>query len=354
MKRILVLEDGSYYEGQSCGSNNYRVGKLIFNTAMTGYQEVISDLAYEGEIVVMTYPLIGAYGINYDDQESLKPSLFGLVVKDISKTPSNFRKEVTIDEYLKRINVPGIYDIDTRSLVKKIRDNGPLKATFCDKLEEVEETIKQLKLAQVDYENTVSTKNIYPIPGRDKRVIIIDFGAKLSLLRLCAEKDYDIIVVPYDTDLKTILSYHPEGILLTNGPGNPENYKEQISVIKELMKSTSVYGIGLGCELIALACGAKVLPLPYGHHGNNLAVTSLIEDKVVITSQNHNYQIDIKSLKKANLNMIYQSLNDGSCEGISHKKYKVCGIEFDPNTSDLNNPFFASFDKAMGKEEDHA
>lgn len=332
MERLLVLEDGSVFRGQAFGSDDYRIGEIVFNTSMTGYQEILTDNAYCGQIVLMTYPLIGNYGINRDDYESIDASVFGLVVKDYCDTPSNWRSNETLDCFLKREHIPGIYDVDTRAITRKIRDKGVMKATLCDadaNIDEVVETLKNTELAHDQVKQVSSTKT-FPIPNVGKKVVVVDFGVKLSTLRDLSSFGLDLIVVGQDASLETIMSFHPDGVVLSSGPGNPEDLPAQIELVKQLMGKTVVFGIGLGYQLITLACGAKTYKMGFGHHGANIPVTQLAENKVEITCQNHGYAVCTESLEDTNLEMTYQALNDKSCEGIQHKEYACFGVQFYP------------------------
>lgn len=359
MKRYLVLEDGSYYEGQALGSNNYKVGELVFNTSMTGYQEILTDNSYCGQIVMMTYPLIGNYGINRDDNESVNQSIFGFVVKDYCETPSNFRTQETLDQYLKRINVAGIYDIDTREITKKIRSIGTLKASFCDSYDEIEWLVVQLKATQFMHNQVslVSTKSVYPIPGRGKKIVVMDFGIKLSILRELSKRDCDLIVVPYNTSAQTILAMHPDAVFLSNGPGDPSDLVEVIENIRQLIGHTVMFGICLGCQLIALACGGKTYKLKFGHRGGNHPVVNLATGKVEITSQNHGFAVDVESLKDTDLVMSFQALNDKSCEGVRHTKYPIFAVQYHPEANagpQDSNYLFDEFMELIEKESHHA
>lgn len=335
MERYLVLEDGTYFKGTGFGSNEYKIGELVFNTSMTGYQEILTDNSYCGQIVMMTYPLIGNYGINRDDNESVTPNVFGFVIADYCENPSNFRSKETLDEYLKRMHIPGIYGIDTREITKKIRSIGTLKASFCDKEEEINELVNTLKKTDFLHDQVarVSTKSIYPIPGRGKKIVVMDFGIKLSILRELTKRDCDLIVVPYNTSAKDILDLHPDAVFLSNGPGDPADLTEVIETIKELMPKTVIFGICLGCQLIGLASGAKTYKLKFGHRGANHPVVNLKTGRVEITSQNHGFAIDVDSLKNTDLEMSYQALNDKSCEGVRHTKYPVFAVQYHPEAN---------------------
>lgn len=348
MKRILVLEDGSFYTGEALGSDRFRIGSLIFNTSMTGYQEIITDSVHCGQIVVMTYPLIGAYGINSEDNESLKPSLFGLVVRTAADKPSNFRSEETLESYMKRMDIPGIQGVDTRAIVRRLRNSGTMRAGFCNTEEEVPALLEKIRAYEPEEHpvRTVSTRSIYPIPGRSHKVVMVDYGVRLSVLRECAERDYDLIIVPHNTSAETILGYHPEGVLLSGGPGNPEGLKEETETVRQLIGQVPVFGFGLGGEVLALACGCTLNALKHGHHGPNQAVVDLSDGSVQITRQNHDYAPDAQSAEKAGLSVTYRSLNDGSVEGFRDGQRKCSGIEFEPDSC-----FFDNFECAMKGEE---
>ncbi len=359
MKRYLVLEDGTYYEGEGFGYDQYQIGELVFNTSMTGYQEILTDNSYCGQIVMMTYPLIGNYGINRDDNESVVPHVFGFVIKDYCEIPSNFRSEETLDAYLKRVEIPGIYDVDTREITKKIRAIGTLKASFCNTKEEIEPLVQKLKEADFLHDQVarVSTKTIYPIPGRGKKIIVMDFGIKLSILRELAQRGCDLTVVPYDTSAESILAMHPDAVFLSNGPGDPADLTDVIENVKKLIPNTVVFGICLGCQLIALASGAKTYKLKFGHRGGNHPVVNLKTGKVEITSQNHGFAVDIDSLKNTELEMSYEALNDKSCEGVRHTKYPVFAVQYHPEANagpQDSNYLFDEFIDLIEKEIKHA
>lgn len=359
MKRYLVLEDGSYYEGEGFGSDQYQIGELVFNTSMTGYQEILTDNSYCGQIVMMTYPLIGNYGINRDDNESVRPHVFGFVIHDYCEEPSNFRNEETLDEYLKRVHVPGIYDIDTREITKKIRAIGTLKASFCDTKEEIDALVETLKNTDFLHDQVarVSTQTIYPIPGRGKKIVVMDFGIKLSILRELSRRGCDLTVVPYNTSAEEILSLHPDAVFLSNGPGDPADLTEVIETVRQLVGKTVIFGICLGCQLLALACGAKTYKLKFGHRGGNHPVVNLATNKVEITSQNHGFAVDVDSLKGTDLVMSYQALNDKSCEGIRHTKYPCFAVQYHPEANagpQDSNYLFDEFIALIEKEDHNA
>ena len=335
MERLLILEDGSVYRGTAFGSDNFQIGELVFNTSMTGYQEILTDNSYCGQIVMMTYPLIGNYGINRDDNESMIPCVFGFVVIDYCEYPSNFRCSETLDDFLKRENIPGIYDIDTREITMKIRNVGTMKAVMANVDADVDVVVAGLKAADFLHDQVarVSTNKVFPIPNRGKKVVLMDFGAKLGIVRELSKRGCDLVIVPYDTPASTILSYRPDGVMLSNGPGDPTDVKVAIETIKELIPQTVVFGICLGHQLISLACGAKTYKLKFGHRGANHPVVNLSTGKVEITSQNHGFAVDIDSLKDTRLEMTHQALNDKSCEGVRHKDYPCFAVQYHPEAS---------------------
>nr|WP_276848586.1 glutamine-hydrolyzing carbamoyl-phosphate synthase small subunit [Faecalibaculum rodentium] len=359
MERLLILEDGSVYRGQGFGSDDLKTGELVFNTSMTGYQEILTDNSYCGQIVMMTYPLIGNYGINRDDYESIEPAVFGFVTRDLCQSPNNWRSQETLDDFLKAHNIPGIYDVDTRAITRKLRNKGTMRAMMANPDTDIEAAVKQLQ--ETDYLHDqvarVSSSKIFPIPNRGHKVVLMDFGAKLGIVRELSRRGCDLIVVPWDTDAQTILSYHPDGVMLSNGPGDPEDVPQAIETIRQLMGKTVIFGICLGHQLISLACGAKTYKLKFGHRGANHPVVDLETGKVDITSQNHGFAVDIDSLADTKLELTHKALNDGSCEGVRHKELPVFSVQFHPEASAGPEDTAYLFDKfvaMMDKEGRHA
>lgn len=359
MERLLILEDGSVYRGQGFGSDELKTGELVFNTSMTGYQEILTDNSYCGQIVMMTYPLIGNYGINRDDYESIEPAVFGFVTRDLCQSPNNWRSQETLDDFLKAHNIPGIYDVDTRAITRKLRNKGTMRAMMANPDTDIEAAVKQLQ--ETDYLHDqvarVSSSKIFPIPNRGHKVVLMDFGAKLGIVRELSRRGCDLIVVPWDTDAQTILSYHPDGVMLSNGPGDPEDVPQAIETIRQLMGKTVIFGICLGHQLISLACGAKTYKLKFGHRGANHPVVDLETGKVDITSQNHGFAVDIDSLADTELELTHKALNDGSCEGVRHKELPVFSVQFHPEASAGPEDTAYLFDKFVAmidKEGRHA
>ena len=359
MERLLILEDGSVYRGQAFGSDELRTGELVFNTSMTGYQEILTDNSYCGQIVMMTYPLIGNYGINRDDYESIEPAVFGFVVRDLCEAPSNWRSQETLDSFLKSHSIPGIYGVDTRAITRKLRNSGTMRAMLAKPDTDIEQAVAQLQKMPWLHDQVarVSSGKIFPIPNRGHKVVLMDFGAKLGIVRELSRRGCDLIVVPWDTDAQTILSYHPDGVMLSNGPGDPEDVPQAIETIRQLMGKTVIFGICLGHQLISLASGAKTYKLKFGHRGGNHPVVDLETGKVDITSQNHGFAVDIDSLADTDLELTHRALNDGSCEGVRHKNLPVFSVQFHPEASAGPGDTAYLFDKfvaMMDKEGRHA
>lgn len=354
MKKQLILEDGTIFIGKGFGSDTETMGEVVFNTGMTGYQEIISDPSYCGQLVTLTYPLIGNYGINRDDFESINPAIKGLIVKEAADFPSNWRNEYTLDEYFDMKKIPGIAGIDTRKLTRIIRQYGTLKGAICSIEQDPNEVIAQLRKAplQTTQVKQVSTKNAYPSPGRGKRVVLVDFGMKHGILRELNQRDCDVVVVPYHTTADEILQLRPDGIMLSNGPGDPKDVPEAIDMLKGVLGRVPLFGICLGHQLFALACGANTEKMKFGHRGSNHPVKDLSTGKVAITSQNHGYTVEEESIKNTRLEITHIAVNDGTVEGLKHLDYPAFTVQYHPEASpgpeDANglfNQFLALMEK---------
>lgn len=355
MERLLVLEDGTIYRGFAFGSDIFRIGELVFNTSMTGYQEIITDNSYCGQIVTMTYPLIGNYGINGDDNESLEPALFGLAVRDYCPEPNNWRSRETLDQYLKQKGIPGIYGIDTRALTLKIREAGTMKAAMAAADADTDTLVSQLRSADYlhDQVKRVSTARPFPVPNRGHKVVLMDFGEKLGIIRELSKRNCDLIVVPWNTDAEQIMEYRPDGVMLSNGPGDPADIPEAIDTVRRLLGQVSIFGICLGHQLISLACGARTFKLKFGHRGSNHPVKNLSTGRVEITAQNHGYSVDIGSLAGTGLEVTHESLNDKTCEGVRHQEFPVFSVQYHPEASSGphdSNYLFDEFIALMDRE----
>ncbi|BCJ86040.1 carbamoyl phosphate synthase small subunit [Effusibacillus dendaii] len=331
MRARLVLEDGTIYEGTGFGAPGESFGEVVFNTGMTGYQEVLTDPSYYGQIVTMTYPLIGNYGINVDDVESTKPHVFGFVVREAADFPSNWRSIGKINDYLANNGITGISGIDTRSLVKKIRQHGTMRAvitTLDTPLENIKEMLKGT--LPPDQVQRVTTSSVYRCPGEGPRVVAMDFGMKQGVLRSLVTRGCDVTVVPSDTTAEEILAWKPHGVMLSNGPGNPEDYPHMVNTVQDLLGRVPVFGICLGHQLLALACGAKTEKLKFGHRGANHPVKDLLNGRVYITSQNHGYTVKPETLAGTQLELTHINQNDGTVEGIRHTKHPAFSVQYHP------------------------
>lgn len=348
MKEVhLILADGTIFSGQSFGYEGRASGEVVFNTSMMGYQEILTDPSYSGQIVVMTYTQIGNYGINQSDVESHKLFLSGFVVKEVSPIVSNFRakKGWDLSLYLKKNKVPGIQGIDTRALVKHIRDKGAMQAMIVvGPLKNQAQAIKKVqKLPSMEGQNLaegVSCKKPW-IADRKERsaigdqrftVIAYDFGIKQNILRMLIDHGCQVKVVPYNTSADVVLKQNPDGIFLSNGPGDPAACGEAIESVKQLLGKKPVFGICLGHQILGLALGAKTFKLKFGHHGGNQPVMDLSTRKVEITAQNHGFAVDDKSLPRE-VEVTHINLNDKTVEGLAHKKLKAFSVQYHPEAS---------------------
>lgn len=330
-KRYLVLEDGTVYEGYKLGSDGECPGEVVFNTSMTGFQEIISDNSYTDQIITFSYPLIGSSGFNTEDGASLLPTTRGVVVREAVEHPSNFRSVENLDTYLKRHGIVGISGIDTRSVTKKIRKTGVMKGQITDSSDH-EKTADVLKSYdfQKDQVKRVSTKTSYISTGRGSRVALIDFGKKENIVRSLNQRGCDVTVLPHDSTAEQILQLKPDGVMLSNGPGNPEDVTEAVDMLKNLIGQIPIFGICLGHQLIALAGGAKTYKMKSGHRGANQSVKNLRTDKVEITTQNHGYTVDAESLEDTDFEMTHIAINDDTVEGIRHRTAPVFGVQYHP------------------------
>ncbi|WP_173916539.1 carbamoyl phosphate synthase small subunit [Halobacillus sp. Marseille-Q1614] len=331
----LVLEDGTTFIGKGFGSERDSFGEVVFNTGMTGYQEVISDPSYCGQIVTFTYPLIGNYGVNRDDFETVNPAILGVVVKEHCEAPSNFRSEETLDEFLKAKNIPGISGIDTRKLTKIIRQHGAMKAVITSADRPVQQVLDMMHDTPLprDQVRQVSTIKPYVVPGRGYRIVLVDFGMKHGILREFTKRNCHVTVVPYHTSAEEILRLKPDGVMLSNGPGDPKDVPEAIQTIRNLMGQVPIFGICLGHQLIALAGGADTHKMKFGHRGANQPVKDLRTNRTKITSQNHGYAVDGTSVQATKLRLTQISLNDGTVEGLEHSTCNVFSVQYHPESS---------------------
>ena len=339
MDRKIVLEDGSIYEGFGFGSSRDRFVELVFNTSMVGYQEIISDRSYTDQAVVMTYPVIGNYGIAADDFESERPMISGLIVREYCKEPSNFRCMEELDEVMKRYDIAGVYGVDTRQITRHIRDIGSIKAYITDINSDNDKAIAAVRdhIPETDQVKRASCLEAYRYfengANGDKPVVVIDCGIKLNILRELEDRGISTVVVPWDTDAASILAYDPAGVFISNGPGNPEDCVATIETVAKLKGKLPIFGICLGHQIICLAYGAKTYKLKFGHRGGNHPVKNLITGKIEITSQNHSYAVIPDSLAGTGLTVTHVNLLDDTIEGVECKSDKLFSVQYHPESA---------------------
>jgi carbamoyl-phosphate synthase small subunit len=321
-KAYLVLENGAVFEGRAIGASGDRIGELVFTTGMTGYNETLTDPSYAGQIILQTFPLIGNVGTIEADFEG-ECFARGYVVRELCDAPSNFRSGVPLDAYLKRCGIPGICGIDTRAVTKILREQGTMNAMICSAPPEDFAAIKEYRIRNVVAET--SAKTVEDHPGDGPRVVLIDYGVKKNILRCLLARGLRVTVVPHDTSAEAILAMEPDGIMLSNGPGDPEENAFEIAQIRKLIGTVPMFGICLGHQLTALAMGGRTVKLKYGHHGANQPVTD--GTRCFITSQNHNYAVLSDSLSGAAVEL-FRNANDGTCEGLDYPGKKCFTVQF--------------------------
>lgn len=369
MRAILALEDGRCFEGESFGATGTTVGEVCFNTSMTGYQEVLTDPSYRGQIVAMTYPLIGNYGVNDLDQESLAPQVRGFVIEELSAVSSNWRSEMPLNDYLVRAGIPGIQGIDTRALTRHLREKGAMKGCLSTEILNPDEAVRRAVEGQgvigMDYVREVTTGAAYDWDPEDKlsrqwtivrgssqegveqgergeyfeklppvrhRIVAYDFGIKHNILRKLRQQGFKVQVVPATTTAEEVLAMNPDGIFLSNGPGDPSALGYTHKELRKLIGKKPVFGICLGHQILGYAYGGKTFKLKFGHRGGNQPVKDLKTGKVAITSQNHGFAVDPDSLP-GNVEVTHINLNDNTVEGMRHLEFPVFSVQYHPEAA---------------------
>lgn len=363
----LILADGTVFVGKSIGKKGRTIGEAVFTTGMTGYLETLTDPSYYGQIVTQTFPLIGNYGVIKEDYESRKSFVKGYVVRELCDQPSNFRMQEKLGDFLKQNEIVGIAGIDTRALTKKLRESGVMNAMIISDAPSVDKAsfLSQIK----SYKITEAVKSVQPSPSeknqksetkenKSKHVVLYDFGAKDNIRRELEKRDCKVTVVPYDTSAEKIISLNPDGIMLSNGPGDPAENTGIIMEIKKLCdyKKIPIFGICLGHQMLALANGAKTTKLKYGHRGGNHPVKDLSTGRVYITSQNHGYAVQPETIPSS-AQMSFVNVNDGTCEGITYKELPAFSVQFHPeacsgphDTNYLFDNFISLMEKGHASE----
>ena len=335
--RKLILEDGMEYYGMSFGAKKTQVSEIVFNTSMAGYQEIVSDPSYTDQAVVMSYPLIGNYGVTDEDYESRIIAPSALIVRDINENPSNFRWVKTLPELLEENEVPGIYGIDTRKLVRSIRDKGSRRCILTDPDVPVEQGLERIKHTPVPHDQVKRRSCRKKWYARTTNplfhVAAIDCGMKTNIVRTLNKNRCNVTIVPYNTGSEEILSLHPDGVLISNGPGDPEDVPEVIAALRELRGKVPMFGICLGHQLLALSYGARTYKLKFGHRGGNHPVQDIRTGKIEITSQNHSYAVEEASLLGTGLEVTHVNLLDHTIEGTACREDKVFSVQYHPESA---------------------
>jgi len=355
MQALLALEDGRIFRGEGYGHPGECQGEVVFNTSLTGYQEIATDPSYAGQIVVLTNPQIGNYGTNQADNEASKPYIEGLIVREFSPISSNWRSEQVTDEYMERYSVPVLAEIDTRALVRHLRNNGVMRGVISTKSADVEALVAKArairKMDGTDLAKVVSTRQAYHFDQSDPRyqagdpllpgsidgpqlhVVAYDFGIKQNILRMLAREGCRVTVVPAQTSAADVLAMKPDGVFLSNGPGDPEPVDYAVKAIRNMMGRVPVFGICLGHQLCGLALGGKTYKLKFGHHGGNHPVRNNVTGKVEITAHNHNFAVDPDSVNANEVELTHVDLNDNTLEGLRHKTLPLFSVQYHPEAA---------------------
>jgi carbamoyl-phosphate synthase small subunit len=377
MSALLALEDGRIFEGESFGATGTRVGEICFNTSMTGYQEVLTDPSYRGQIVTMTYPLIGNYGTNATDQESAEPHVRGFVIEELSERPSNWRADESLDHYLRRWNIPGLQGIDTRALTRHLRTRGAMKACLTTEItshEAVRRAVEGEGVVGMDYVKEVTTPTVFrwdpddqlsqpwslqigdqapKLPPVRHHVVAFDYGMKRNILRSLRQRGFAVTVVPATTAADEVIALNPDGVFLSNGPGDPEALPYAHKNVRELIGRKPIFGICLGHQVLGFAYGGRTFKLKFGHRGGNQPVKDLRSGKVAITAQNHGFAVDPDSLPKE-IEVTHINLNDGTVEGMRHKELPIFSVQYHPEAAPGPHDasyFFEQFAELIDREK---
>lgn len=349
MNRILVLEDGSRFVGKAFGANKTVIGEIVFTTGMSGYQEAITDLSYQGQLLTFTYPLIGNVGVNREDHESITPGCLAVICKEHARKGNNWRYQLSLDEFLQQKGIVGLCGIDTRRLVRILREHGTMKALLIDEALEQEGDLQMLQEYQMDVQQikAVSTTKAYPNPNTGRKVVVIDFGLKHSILRELSKRQCDITVVPHSVSSQEIIALDPDGVMLTNGPGDPEVMGEVIAMLREIGGELPIFGICMGHQLLAMAYGCTTYKMKFGHRGFNHPVREIATGRTVFTSQNHGYAVAEESVDTSQLMITHKEINDHTIEGLRHRYQPSFSVQFHPDAAPGPHDAVDLFDEFM-------
>ncbi|OPX93407.1 MAG: Carbamoyl-phosphate synthase small chain [Syntrophorhabdus sp. PtaB.Bin006] len=356
MKGFVALEDGAVFEGKGVGIAGEREGEIVFNTSMTGYQEIMTDPSYKGQIVTMTYPLIGNYGVNTEDVESGGPKVEGFIAREFSKITSNFRAQDSLLNYLEKHNIIALEEVDTRALTKHIRAKGAMKAVISTVDHDKESLVAKAKASQnivgrdLVKEVTCGAPYVFDEASPQSspsspKVVVMDFGVKMNILRMLKKVGCHVTVVPASTTAENVLAMHPDGVLLSNGPGDPEGVPYAIQEIRKLIGTIPIFGICLGQQLLGLAYGGKTYKLKFGHRGANQPIKELATGKIYITSENHGFAVDLVSIAGQPVRATHVNLNDNTVEGLEHELHPVFSVQFHPEASPGPHDSYGLFQK---------
>ncbi|MCM1301564.1 MAG: glutamine-hydrolyzing carbamoyl-phosphate synthase small subunit [Alistipes senegalensis] len=353
----IVLENGREFYGYGFGADCEAVHEIVFNTSMVGYQEIISDPSYTGQMVVMTYPLIGNYGTAEEDYESKFPSIGGLIVREYNDIPSNFRYTRTLHEVFEELNIPGISGIDTRALTRIIRDEGSQKVMITDADTPLGEALERIRACELPHDQVsrVSCKKRWfsRTPNHRFDVVAIDCGIKYNIIRCLNARGCNVTVVPFDASVEEILAFRPDGIFLSNGPGDPTDVEPVIEKVRQLRGRLPIFGICMGHQMVALAYGARTFKMKFGHRGGNHPVKNLQTGKIEITSQNHSFAVDIDSLRGTGLELTHINLLDNTAEGVECRADRVFSVQYHPESAPGPQDSTGLFDKFIQMMEEY-